>query len=271
MTIKTPEQISDEIEGLFNQRFPFLPKSKEYYVTGGVFARLYHHLPIKDVDLFIIRQNDYNMFVNNHFTVSNDFHPLDLQGNPLPHRSLSSARLSATINELEELFDECEDDFELKEAMWMAPGRYRPQPFVTKWLHVPTETKIDIVNIWAEEISPTDFIEQFDFSIVKMFAQYSPAEGRFKVTRLAFSAIDIHLKQLRFMDKLLFGTKSNNTLTRALKWQKLGFSLSEEEYIRMSTKIQEAIIKGVCKKLSPGDVGRLGYDIEEEEKLQVGF
>lgn len=191
--------IKDLLFERFTEKFHrFMPLHHGYFVAGGIFPRLYHNLPIRDVDLFATSNRNFQ----------------------------EVKELLMNTTGLEYLEEEGHDNL----AKFDCPLG---------------EFQLDLVNSpRRQERSPYTLIDKFDFTISRVFMERNA--GGFNISALNEEDFkDIATKKLTFTGKLLFGTEKNNTLTRMLKYTKLGYKITEEHYVAIGVVIHQLLQKAI--------------------------
>lgn len=217
MTIlATPDNqyIKDTIFVRFIEKFGgIMPIHTGYFVAGGIFPRLYHNAPIRDVDLFATSNASFAEVQN----------------------------LLLNTTGLQYLEDESHGNL----AKFEGPNG---------------EYQIDLVNSPRRQTrNAYSLVEKFDFTISRVFMERTAAG--FNINSVSPDDFkDIAEHRLTFTGKLLFGTQRNNTLTRMLKYTKLGYKITEEHYVAIGEAIHTLLQKGIDRgAIGPEEIGGNRY------------
>lgn len=192
------QEIKDVIYERFTEKFGnIMPRHTGYFIAGGIFPRLYHNAPIRDVDLFATS--------NAHFAEIQNL-------------------LMNTVG-----LQYLEDESHANLAKFELNGEYQ----------------IDLVNSPRRQTrNPFSLVEKFDFTISRVFMERTAAG--FNISSISPDDFkDIADHRLTFTGKLLFGTQKNNTLTRMLKYTKLGYKITEEHYVAIGVVIHDLLQKAI--------------------------
>jgi len=212
--------IQPSLQEIFCQRFNgILPPTTNYFVSGGIFPRLFHNLPIRDVDVFALNHDAHKELLSEWFMREN---------------------------------------FEYLEA--------ESKVCVYRFRHKETNIHFDVIKNGLEdhEMNPLAFIQRFDFTICRIMAKFTghyPYPWSVTSEAATSDLTDIATKKLKFSGNLLFGSEKNNTLSRLLKYAKLGFEISDYDYELVTEKIysflKRAVERGVIQQ---AEIGLTRYD-----------
>lgn len=119
--------------------------------------------------------------------------------------------------------------------------------------------QIDLVNAPKRtQRSATELLQQFDFTISRIYVAHHVG---FNIQALDnHDFVDVAERKLKFTGKILFGTKRNNTLTRLLKYTKLGYKITEQEYVEIGEAIHVLLQKAIdAGAIDPKEIGGNKY------------